>query len=109
MLESYPWPGNVRELRNVIQRAVVACEGDELRPEHFDLEAQIPTRMPAATTPPPVTSETPQPTIREVERKAIVDALAQCSGNQTRAAEVLGMPRRTLVHKLRALGIPRIR
>ncbi|HEY6033970.1 MAG TPA: helix-turn-helix domain-containing protein, partial [Kofleriaceae bacterium] len=72
-----------------------------------------PTRLPAATTPPPVASrDTPttlDTNLREVERKAIIDALVQCGGNQTRAAEVLGMPRRTLVHKLRALGIPRLR
>ena len=115
LLESYPWPGNVRELRNVMQRAVVACEGDELRPEHLDLQPAMPARMPEATTPPPIASrETPpaatlDTSIREIERKAIVDALAQCGGNQTRAAEVLGMPRRTLVHKLRTLGIPRLR
>ncbi|MEP6863489.1 MAG: sigma 54-interacting transcriptional regulator [Deltaproteobacteria bacterium] len=106
LLESYAWPGNVRELRNVIQRAVVACEGDELRPEHLDLQSPLPTRLPAATKPPPVSTDM---NLREVERKAIIDALTRSGGNQTRAAEVLGMPRRTLVHKLRALGIPRIR
>jgi two-component system response regulator AtoC len=112
MLKGHAWPGNVRELRNVIQRAVVACEGDEVRPEHLDLPT--PAARTPTVTPPAITASVDETrpldldgNLREVERKTIIDALEQCGGNQTRAAELLGMPRRTLVYKLRALGIPR--
>ncbi|HEY5923232.1 MAG TPA: sigma 54-interacting transcriptional regulator, partial [Kofleriaceae bacterium] len=46
ILRAHPWPGNVRELRNVIQRALVVCDGQEIRPEHIDLEAAAPTKTP---------------------------------------------------------------
>ena len=113
LLRGYPWPGNVRELRNVIQRAVVACEGDELRAEHIDLQPTAPAS--ARPTPPSIPLATEDDTkpidldgdLRDLERKRIVEALERCGGNQTKAAELLGMPRRTLVYKLRALKISR--
>jgi len=113
LLRGYPWPGNVRELRNVIQRAVVACEGDELRAEHIDLQSTAPAS--ARPTPPSIPAAREDDTkpidldgdLRDLERKRIVEALDRCGGNQTKAAELLGMPRRTLVYKLRALKITR--
>lgn len=85
-LERHPWPGNVRELKNVIERAVVLAGDEPVGVEH--LFEDLGDALPSAT-------ELPQR--GEVdERTRIVQALQQCAGNQTRAAELLGVSRRTL-------------
>ena len=117
-LERYAWPGNVRELRNVIERAAVLAEGDAIGPA--DLPPHITGVARArATTPPPDPTPTapraatptspPPPGASDDERARILDALAQCAGNQTRAARLLGISLRTLVNRLDALDIPRPR
>jgi two-component system, NtrC family, response regulator AtoC len=112
----HAWPGNVRELRNVIGRTVALCEGDEIRAEHLALATPTPR---ARTEPPIAAGPRPRPHTEqmavatpyvlrdpdEVERRRIGEALDACGGNQTKAAELLQMPRRTLVYKLTALGI----
>jgi len=116
-LSRYGWPGNVRELRNVMERAVLlAGDGDievgHLPPELLETESATLAR-PAGAEPSGAPGPPPRVSLRseveEVERRRIVEALEQCVGNQTRAAEVLGMPRRTLVAKLKQYGIPRPR
>src|SRR6185503_19054292 len=113
-LEDYPWPGNIRELRNVIERASVLCAGDTITPAHLGLESATP-RPPEVepdedpsgdrVTLPPLTIPL-RSRMGEDERKRIVEALDQCAGNQTQAAEILGMSRRTLVSRLSLYGIP---
>jgi DNA-binding NtrC family response regulator len=90
-LAAHPWPGNVRELRNVVERALVLCD-DVLGPEHLQFDGA-----------PPVPAEAAD------ERVRIMDALGRCGGNQTKAAQLLGMSRRTLTNRLNALGLPRPR
>jgi DNA-binding NtrC family response regulator len=107
-LERYGWPGNVRELRNVVERAVLLCTGDVITPEH------LPGIRQAQAATPPGAGEAPRvETLREelaaLERKRILDALAECGGNQTRAAKLLGMRRQSLVARLDEYGIPRPR
>jgi two-component system, NtrC family, response regulator AtoC len=99
-LRAHAWPGNVRELRNVMERAVLVADGDQLTPAHVTIAAPT-TRTPAQT---PLADE-----LDAMERQRIVDAIAACNGNQTRAAEMLGMPRRTLVKRLGQYGVPRPR
>jgi two-component system, NtrC family, response regulator AtoC len=103
-LETYAWPGNVRELRNVIEHAVVMAE-DVVTVEHLPEEIRAPSA--ASLAPPPSTPLRGQ--ILAIERQRIIDALRAADGNQSRAAEILGMPRRTLVDKLRRYQIPRPR
>jgi transcriptional regulator with PAS, ATPase and Fis domain len=120
-LQTHEWPGNVRELRNVMDRALVLSSGDDvIQPGHiaFDEAPQtVPLRAlkPAPNTASPVASA-PAPSAggdlsaAEVEERAkIVAALEQCSGNQTRAAKVLGISRSTLATKLSIYRIPRPR
>jgi DNA-binding NtrC family response regulator len=89
-LMRYPWPGNVRELRNMLERLAMIGQG---------------TVIEASDLPPTVTAprETPQegpfsdlPTLDELERRYLVHVLAAVNGNRTRAAETLGVDRRTL-------------
>jgi DNA-binding NtrC family response regulator len=96
-LGTHDWPGNVRELRNVLERALLLAQGGAIRAEHVVFDAPD-----ALATGPSAPSET-------AERARILDALEQCSGNQTRAAKLLGVSRATLVNKLALLRIPRPR
>jgi DNA-binding NtrC family response regulator len=94
-LLSCPWPGNVRELRNAIQRACLLSAGDVILPEHF------PPKIAAlATAPQPVE---PAGRLSQVERATILATLAECHNNRTNAAKKLGISRRALIYKLRAI------
>lgn len=118
-LAAYAWPGNVRQLENVIERAVVLAEGNsislhDLPPEILQAEPQSSyPRRPAATPPPAnldVATALAEPDtlvgeLADLERERLIDALAQCRGNKSQAARVLGIPRSTLFSKLRKLGL----
>jgi transcriptional regulator with PAS, ATPase and Fis domain len=99
LLESYDWPGNVRELKNVIQRAVLVCEGEVLLTEHMP-----PRFKPDKTVRPRVTFEVGT-ALEEVEREMITRALAMTRNNRKRAAELLGISRRALYNKLKKHSI----
>jgi transcriptional regulator with PAS, ATPase and Fis domain len=95
LLESYDWPGNVRELKNVIQRAVLVCEGEVLLPDHLP-----PRFRPGKPVPAKVSFEIGTP-LQDVEREMIVRALAAAQNNRKLAADLLGISRRALYNKLR--------
>ncbi len=92
-LASYPWPGNVRQLENVLERAVTLATGSVLRPEDLALEATpAPGRgptLPAAGM-----------TLDDVKHWYLHQVLEQTGGNKQRAAEILGVDRRTLYRLL---------
>ena len=93
-----PWRGNIRELANVIERAVILTQGDELEVPIAELHTEC------NTTIAPVASNS----FREAESIAIIEALKAASGRlagQGGAAEILGLKRTTLQHKIRRLGI----
>ncbi len=87
-LQAYRFPGNVRELENLIERAMILTEGEELTPRDFPIgEAnERPVR---------------RGTLREMEKEAIIAALHRHEGHRTRAAEELGITRRTLLNKVK--------
>jgi DNA-binding NtrC family response regulator len=97
-LEAYAWPGNIRELKNVIERAVLLCEGPVLEPQHMPLERSLTESQKLMTS---------SSGAARSERDRIIEALSACAGNQSRAAKMLGIPRRTFVSKLDAYRIPR--
>ncbi|MBI4815600.1 MAG: sigma 54-interacting transcriptional regulator [Deltaproteobacteria bacterium] len=101
LLLGYHWPGNVRELKNVIERAALLCTGDRIDPEHLPVD-----RMRARWTG-PRTSMPPEAT--DPKRVEILKALEESYGNQAKAAELLGVSRRTLTNWLARYGIPRPR
>ncbi len=96
-LEAYAWPGNIRELANVLERAMILQRGERLRPEDLGLGARGAAR--AAT-------DERALSLREVERLHIARVLEDSGGNVAAAAEVLGVARRTLYDRIKALGIP---
>jgi two-component system, NtrC family, response regulator AtoC len=109
-LFAHTWTGNVRELRNTVERAVVLCQGDTILPEHLALEPSEPQLQPAALRTENVPAVGPRQAdlrahMETFERTRILEALEQAGGNQSRAAELLGISRRTLVGRLSAYGL----
>jgi transcriptional regulator with GAF, ATPase, and Fis domain len=96
-LSRYNWPGNIRELQHVIERAVLLCTSDVIKPEHLsDLavggqETAAPQSLGA--------------TIREEKARRIERALAHTGGNQAAAARLLGMSSSNFARLLRSLGL----
>jgi two-component system, NtrC family, response regulator AtoC len=104
VLAAFPWPGNVRQLRNVIERAAAISRGPEIAVEHLPESLFLALGLPSASagsTEPVGLNER----LRSVQAAAIRDALERSDGNQTRAALLLGVPRRTFAYRVRALGI----
>ena len=119
----YAWPGNLRELRKTVARAVALCEGDEITPQHLPEHLAHDTDQgggvassdwigaPSArdktgriVVDPPA-REPHNIAMKQLERDRIVAAIDACQGNQTKAAQLLQTPRRTLGYKPTALGI----
>ena len=109
VLEQYSWPGNLRELRNAIERAVVLCQGESLQPEHLPPRVRAGKASEFGSEPPADRSALLQREMDDIERERIQAALDKTSGNQTAAAKLLGISRRTLVYRLTSLGLPRPR
>lgn len=96
VLKDYSWPGNVRELQNLIQRLVVMVEGDIINisdlPSHMRFSALHGTGL--------------NRTLTDVESEHIQNVLSSVNGNKTRAAEILGIDRKTLREKLKKIESP---
>ena len=97
VLQFHAWPGNVRELRNVIERAVIICSGEQIERHHFApypieqrerLRNEDTIMLPVGTP------------LEEVERQMIMRTLQKTKNNKTRAAELLGISLKTLHNKL---------
>ena len=95
VLERYSWPGNVRELRNVVTRAAIYSVGEEIGPP--DLPHEIAGKRPPAVA----SQETGSYSLDGLEQTTIFTVLAQTGGHQQKAADILGISRRTLIRKLK--------
>ena len=101
LLMRYDWPGNIRELENVVERSVIMMRGDFITPDEFpgvlkslDPEyEQISAEMLSGKS------------LKEMEKAMIMRTLQETDGNRTRAAEILGISRRTLQLKLKEYGV----
>ncbi|HEX8800339.1 MAG TPA: sigma-54 dependent transcriptional regulator [Terriglobales bacterium] len=92
LLQQYPWPGNIRELENAVERAMVVAQEPDLREQDFTLKSRNGAIIGGPRC------------LDDVEKEHILRVVDECSGNQTRAAEVLGIDRVTLHHKLKKYG-----
>lgn len=109
VLTSYNWPGNIRELRNCVERMVVLARGSSLTLSDVPAEIRrgVGEQLQEQQGGPAESRENkPQPMdIKSNERNMIVQALAKCNGNRSKAAEMLGISRRTLHRKLHEFEI----
>lgn len=89
LLKEYSWPGNIRELRNVLQRAIILSDGQQIFPEHLPAEIQSANNSSSSNF-----------SLADVERNHIARMLEYSNGNKTKAAQLLGIGVATLYRKL---------
>lgn len=99
-LRSYSWPGNIRELRNVVIKAAVLARDEEIRAHQLPVAAPI-NGLCAQDEAHPATAD-----LSELERRMILKVLEQTGGHHQRAADLLGISRRTLTRKLKSYSQP---
>lgn len=105
LLMAYSWPGNLRQLKNIVKRATLLADGCFIRPCHFADELRqaeaAPVQEPAAQQP----AASLHLRNSEQERARIVEALQQARYNKSRAAQLLGVDRKTLYNKIKQYGL----
>jgi len=98
LLMSYAWPGNVRELKSAFQYAFVTCQESVIQPYHFP---------PTVNSAQPSIKNTQKPLLNrtDLKKKQLIEALESTGGNQSRAAEILGISRVTVWNRMKRYGI----
>ena len=91
-LRRHEWPGNVRELRNVLERALIMCDGPCIDAEHLSLRSRKDVALSSITD------------LETLEKQAIARAMRDTDGNKVRAAKQLGISRMQLYTRLRKFG-----
>ena len=101
-LLDYSWPGNVRELQNAMEYAVVLARQNKISVKELPAEVQLPAVLQQQTG---RSNNGGVQNLDDMEREAIIAALAQCHGNKKKAAQVLGIQRPTLYNKMKRYAI----
>ena len=98
LLMACDWPGNVRELKSAFEYAFVTCQELLIQPHHFP---------PAVTSAQPAVKNTSKPPFNRADRKKkqLIEALERADGNQSRAADILGVSRVTVWNRMKRFGI----
>ena len=92
-LTAHTFEGNIRELQNIMEKAVIMCDGGEIQTEHLQIHtSQGPVRSIAST-------------LEDMERTAIAEAIESCGGNLSMVAQRLGITRQTLYNKIKRYGL----
>jgi transcriptional regulator with GAF, ATPase, and Fis domain len=104
LLVAYGWPGNVRELESFIEYAALHARGSEVMTEDLPPKMQTSEVRAASRSPLPALFED-LPSLDEVERRYLLHVLKMVNGNRTRAAEILGVDRRTLYRMAERFGV----
>ena len=103
LLMHYSWPGNVRELRSTFEYAFVTCQGETIEPEH--LPPTVRNEGPLFLLRPVKVTATAGGSREERQRRELVEALTEAGGNQSRAAELLGISRVTVWNRMKRYGV----
>lgn len=100
IIKQYDWPGNIRELQNTVERSLILRKGNIIEPKDINLPA-------AETSDAPEIPEIPPGgiSLEEIEKGLIVKALEKSSGNRSKAARLLKIPRHVLIYRLEKFGI----
>jgi len=98
VLMKYSWPGNVRELKSAFEYAFVTCQNSLIQPHHLPPDILKEKRTVKALKAAPLSKE-------EVKKNQLIDALTQAKGNQSVAAEILGVSRVTVWNRMKRFGI----
>ncbi len=106
LLKEYQWPGNIRELRNVVERALLVAPDACIDVQHLPLgKLRTGWRAAAMQAAEGEALMVPMSESDRAERARMVDALRQTQGNQTQAAALIGVPRRTFTHRMNRFGL----
>ena len=97
-LVAYSWPGNVRELKSAFEYAFVACNDSLIRPHHLPHTVFRPRNMLAP-------AKRKVFNLKEIEKQELIETLEKTGGNQSKAAEMLGVTRVTIYNRMRRYGI----
>lgn len=101
LLMSYDWPGNVRELENVIEAALIDCQGRVLTADNISKVISVPNGQPEATE--ENVSEIID--VKSNKKQRLIDALRKTHGNRAAAAKMLGIGRTTLYRQMKQFGL----
>jgi len=105
LLRDYKWPGNVRELKNVIERAIILCQGTVIKPEHLPMELRDEKSRHSVFFAAPMTTAASENdndfSLEQMEKIHIQNVLNKFKGNKSRAAKALNISRSTLREKMR--------
>lgn len=99
ILENYTFPGNIRELENILERAMIFTEGSEITSENLELPILLDKIVENTKT------TRNSKTLKEHEQESITEALHRWEGNRSRAAEELGISRRTIINKIKEYNL----
>jgi two-component system response regulator HydG len=97
-LLAYPWPGNVRELKSAFEYAFVTCQETMIQPNHFPPAVHQAQPLAVNNRPGPLNR-------KEIQKKELIEALQSAGGNQSRAADILGISRVTVWNRMKKYGI----
>jgi DNA-binding NtrC family response regulator len=103
IFQDYMWPGNIRQLKNVVERAVVLATKSEITPKELPDELLCEKFPPAAALPEETAAS--MQTLKELEGNAVRNALAECKGNKSRAAKLLGISRKSFYKRLKETAV----
>ncbi len=99
LLVSYNWPGNIRELKSAFEYAFVSCHDDMILPYHF------PATIYRWKKPAKISKKRDTFNLKEIEKQKLLEALEKVDGNQSKAADILGVSRVTVWNRMKRFGI----